>query len=131
MMETRNNSYRDVYIVDGARTPFRKAKGKPGTLSASDMALQVGRDLLARQPFQPKDLGEDGFAAQGGKSQTLSTWAGGKRVGIGPVDEINIDETGKFISIRRLNGDQTHQGRHVRIGVDDFQILHVKLYEYQ
>lgn len=84
-----------------------------------------------KKEVQPKDLGEDGFAAQGGKSQTLSTWAGGKRVGIGLVDEINIDETGKFIPIRRLNGDQTHQGRHVRIGVDDFQILHVKLYEYQ
>src|SRR5580692_698044 len=54
MMET----YRDVYIVDGARTPFRKAKGKRGRLSASDMAVQVGRDLLAKQPFSAKDLGE-------------------------------------------------------------------------
>jgi len=57
MMET-NNSYRDVYIVDGARTPFLKARGKPGALSASDMAVQVGRDLLARQPFAAKNLGE-------------------------------------------------------------------------
>ncbi|WP_326983133.1 DUF5597 domain-containing protein [Chryseobacterium sp. MYb264] len=78
-----------------------------------------------------KDLGEDGFAAQGGNSQAQNTWNGGMRAGIGPVDEINIDEKGKFIYVRRLNGDQTHQGRHVRIGVDDFQILHVKLYEYQ
>jgi len=78
-----------------------------------------------------KDLGEDGFAAQGGKSQAQNTWNGGMRAGIGPVDEINIDDNGKFIYIRRLNGDQTHQGRHVRIGVDDFQILHVQLYEYQ
>ena len=29
-----------------------------------------------------------------------------------------------------LNGDETHQGRHVRIGVDDFKILHVTLYPY-
>jgi hypothetical protein len=78
-----------------------------------------------------KDLGEDGFAAQGGKSQTQNNWNGGKRAGIGPVDEVSIDENGKINYIRRLNGDQTHQGRHVRIGVDDFQILHVKLYEYQ
>ncbi|MET3535744.1 GH35 family beta-galactosidase [Chryseobacterium limigenitum] len=84
-----------------------------------------------KKEIQTKDLGEDGFAAQGGKNQTQNTWNGGKRVGIGSVDEISIDETGKFIPIRRLNGDQTHQGRHVRIGVDDFQILHVKLYEYQ
>ncbi|AZA54466.1 DUF5597 domain-containing protein [Chryseobacterium sp. G0201] len=84
-----------------------------------------------KKEIQTKDLGEDGFAAQGGKNQTQNIWAGGKRVGIGPVDEISIDENGKLSPIRRLNGDQTHQGRHVRIGVDDFQILHVKLYEYQ
>ncbi|MCA6065937.1 DUF5597 domain-containing protein [Chryseobacterium sp. RG1] len=84
-----------------------------------------------KKEVQAKDLGEDGFAAQGGKSQTQNSWNGGKRSGIGPVDEISIDENGKFKYVRRLNGDQTHQGRHVRIGVDDFQILHVKLYEYQ
>lgn len=49
---------RDVYIIDGARTPFLKARSKPGTLSASDLAVQVGRELLARQPFAPTDLGE-------------------------------------------------------------------------
>ena len=49
---------RDVYIVDGARTPFLKARGKPGAFTASDLAVQTGRDLLARQPFLPSDLGE-------------------------------------------------------------------------
>lgn len=49
---------RDVYIVDGARTPFLKAKGKPGPFSASDLAVDAGKDLLGRQPFSPKDLDE-------------------------------------------------------------------------
>lgn len=49
---------RDVYIVDGARTPFLKAKGKPGSFSASDLAVQVGNELLQRQSFSPKDLNE-------------------------------------------------------------------------
>jgi len=49
---------RDVYIVDGARTPFLKAKGKPGAFSASDLAVDVGKELLARQPFSPTDLDE-------------------------------------------------------------------------
>lgn len=56
-MEMKKNT-RDVYIVDGARTPFLKARSKPGSLSASDLAVQAGRELLARQPFAPKDLGE-------------------------------------------------------------------------
>jgi acetyl-CoA C-acetyltransferase len=57
MIETKS-ARREVYIVDGARTPFLKAKGKPGTMSASDLAVSVGRELLARQPFSPQDLGE-------------------------------------------------------------------------
>lgn len=49
---------RDVYIVDGARTPFLKARGKPGNLSASDLAVNAGKELLARQSFLPTDIGE-------------------------------------------------------------------------
>ncbi len=49
---------RDVYIVDGARTPFLKAKGKPGSFSASDLAVSAGRELLDRQPFPPSALNE-------------------------------------------------------------------------
>jgi acetyl-CoA C-acetyltransferase len=57
MME-KQNMQRDVYIVDGARTPFLKARNKPGPLSAGDLALQAGRELLARQTFLPTDLDE-------------------------------------------------------------------------
>lgn len=52
------STMRDVYIVDGARTPFIKAKGKPGAFSASDLAVQAARELLQRQPFTAKDLDE-------------------------------------------------------------------------
>jgi acetyl-CoA C-acetyltransferase len=47
-----------VYIVDGARTPFLKAKNAPGPFPASDLAVQAGRALLLRQPFAPSDLDE-------------------------------------------------------------------------
>ncbi|SRR5579883_1340485 len=56
-METKTMR-RDVYIVDGARTPFLKARGKPGPFSASDLAVSAGRELLARQPFSPTDIDE-------------------------------------------------------------------------
>ncbi len=46
-----------VYVVDGARTPFLKAKGV-GPFSASDLAVSVGQALLMRQPFSPDDLDE-------------------------------------------------------------------------
>mgnify|MGYP000891257165 FL=1 len=51
-------SFQPVYVVDGARTPFLKAKGAPGPFAASDLAVQAGRSLLTRQPFAPSDLDE-------------------------------------------------------------------------
>ncbi len=47
-----------VYVVDGARTPFLKARSKPGPFAASDLAVQAGRALLARMPFSPPELDE-------------------------------------------------------------------------
>lgn len=49
---------RPVYIVDGARTPFLRAEGRPGPFSAADLAVAAGRGLLARQNFMPQDLDE-------------------------------------------------------------------------
>ncbi|MCB1364126.1 MAG: acetyl-CoA C-acetyltransferase [Rhodobacteraceae bacterium] len=42
---------RPVYLVDGARTPFLKARGGPGPFTPVDLAVQAGRPLLLRQPF--------------------------------------------------------------------------------
>jgi acetyl-CoA C-acetyltransferase len=49
---------RPVYVVDGARTPFLKAPGRPGPFTASDLAVAAGRPLLLRQPFPPQELDE-------------------------------------------------------------------------
>lgn len=45
---------RPVYLVDGTRTPFLRARGKPGPFTPVDLAVQCGRPLLARQPFPPE-----------------------------------------------------------------------------
>ena len=47
-----------VYVVDGARTPFLKARNRPGPFAASDLAVQAGRALLLRQRFAGQDLDE-------------------------------------------------------------------------
>ena len=49
---------RAVYVVDGCRTPFLKARGKPGPFSAADLAVAAGRPLLRRQDFDPGQLDE-------------------------------------------------------------------------
>src|SRR5215831_15504272 len=47
-----------IYIVDGARTPFLKARNRPGPFAASDLATDAGRAVLLRQPFAPTQLDE-------------------------------------------------------------------------
>ncbi len=55
---TRPAKGREVFIVDGSRTPFLKARGKPGTFTAADLALGCARPLLARQSFEPDAFDE-------------------------------------------------------------------------
>lgn len=54
----QQQAFEPVYVVDGARTPFLKAKNGPGPFASADLAVQAGRALLARQPFTPEDLDE-------------------------------------------------------------------------
>ncbi|MDP4261454.1 MAG: DUF5597 domain-containing protein [Bacteroidota bacterium] len=52
-----------------------------------------------------------------------------RKAGFISVDEGQFDN-GKWIPGRRMNGDQDHQGRHVRIPCNEYSIQHVKLYTY-
>ena len=51
------------------------------------------------------------------------------------VGLLSVDEgryvNGQWVAGRRLNGDQTHQGRHVRLPPGRFGIQRVKLYHYR
>ncbi|HEY4163003.1 MAG TPA: hypothetical protein VGM59_08045, partial [Dongiaceae bacterium] len=52
-MNQTSAQHRPVYIIDGARSPFLKARGKPGPFTPVDLAVGCGRPLLARQPLPP------------------------------------------------------------------------------
>lgn len=51
-------------------------------------------------------------------------------VGIETIDE-GIFENGKWKPGRKLNGDQSHQGRHLRIETNEPGIQYLKLYKYE
>lgn len=46
----------NVYIVDGSRTPFLKAKTGPNPLAGSDLAVQAARHLLLKHPLDPASI---------------------------------------------------------------------------
>lgn len=54
---------------------------------------------------------------------------GDKRIGLAKCETVDI-EGGKMSVVRHLSGDQTHQGRHIRIPVGQFEIQHFRLYRY-
>ena len=94
-----------------------------------------------KQQSSQKQLGEDGFlvgqsatdqSAETGKSagQRTPRRFKGKRLGLLSVDEVTIADDGTMRYLRRQNGDQTHQGRHARIEVGEWKLLHIQLYDY-
>ena len=56
ILKVKNKSSR-VFVVDGTRTPFLKAKGV-GPMSASDLAVQAGTALFNRLPIQANQVDE-------------------------------------------------------------------------
>jgi beta-galactosidase GanA len=52
------------------------------------------------------------------------------KAGILKIDEGEFKD-GQWIPGRRMNGDQSHQGRHLRIHENEYSIQKVKLYTYQ
>lgn len=151
LFDSSNSKESRVVTQDGVRVSSSHFFTLPWDSRATDgsrwpdgggIVIQLGKDefLIAGSgivvKFESEDekstqmkLGEDGFL-QSGDDSVRNTWQGKKRVGILMCDEVDVQPDGTLKTIRRLNGDETHQGRHVRIGVDGFQVLHVKLYRY-
>lgn len=104
----------------------------PDEYIVAGSGIVIEFEKATEQQDRVQTLGEDGFAQTGGEREKTGDkvmWKG-SRCGIGSVDEVKVNPDGTLNYIRRLNGDQDHQGRHVRISVGQFSILHVKLYEY-
>ena len=70
------------------------------------------------------------FAGQGITITFKEADAGDVRVGIEFAEE-GVFVNDAWLPGRRLNGDQTHQGRHIRLPPGKPQIQRVRLYRYR
>jgi len=105
--------------------------GKYDYLLAGSGVVVDFKTTTEKSQEQQKRLGEDGFAEAGTTSQTSTSKFSGKRLGLLSVDEVTIDDQGQMHYLRRHNGDEDHQGRHARISVGEWKLLHIQLYEYE
>jgi beta-galactosidase GanA len=75
---------------------------------------------------------EDYIVAGQGVTVTFEPVGPGPRLaGIDSAWEGHFDAQNRWIAGRLLNGDQTHQGRHIQLAPGEFQIQRIKLYRYQ
>ena len=84
----------------------------------------LGAVLVIRLP-------QDEYVILGmGVTMTFSPADGKGKVGIESVQEGQYSKDGTWIGRRWLNGDQTHQGRHVRFESHGWTVQKVTLYRY-
>ncbi|MFT3934569.1 MAG: DUF5597 domain-containing protein [Chitinophagaceae bacterium] len=92
------------------------------TAAAKDSAWQSTGAIIIQ-------TGKDDFLVAGtGVVINFSSVDAGKVANIAWSNELNNDN-GKLKKGRRMNGDQDHQGRHIRIPVDQWGIQQFALYE--
>lgn len=112
-------------------------------LQIGDYILTVSHDLTLGWSSKAKDtnwpltggiiiaLAKDEFYVGGtGLVISFKPIKQGERAGILQVDEgVFVNE--KWQPGRRLNGDEDHQGRHLRIPVGEYWIQRIRLYNYK
>ena len=111
---------------------------QPQQLRLGNQVLYVGFDKPTNENERVLSgglviaLGPDEYLFAGtGLTITFETAGNGDPlVGLLAVDEGKYVE-GQWVAGRRLNGDQSHQGRHVRLGAGKFGIQRVKVYRYR
>jgi beta-galactosidase GanA len=103
-------------------TPPSLADGVVSTSAASGPPPPSGGLVLATGP--------DEFVVAGTAiTITFASSTAGKRAGILSAEEGRF-VVGRWENVRWLNGDETHQGRHVRLEPRRFSVQRVRLYLY-
>jgi beta-galactosidase GanA len=95
-----------------------KPVATPETGQAGAIIIQTGPDEYL-------------MAGQGVTVTFMPLGAGPAQAGIASAWEGRFAKDGRWVPGRLLNGDQTHQGRHIRLEPGQFQIQRVTLYRYQ
>ncbi|MBV8604858.1 MAG: DUF5597 domain-containing protein [Pelomonas sp.] len=103
-------------VVIGTENSALAGDHRSGAAPAGGLAIQLGDDEL--------------LVAGIGITLTFASIEAGWQTGLLSVEEGRYDENGRWQHLRWLNGDQTHQGRHVRLEPGRFTIQRVKLYRY-
>ncbi len=127
-----DNEQREAEIVtpDGIRLTVKHSYTLGWEPGAKDAAWPETACIILRLAKEDYLVIGSGVVVTFSPAESSTKWQkGDKRIGLAKCEEVEIVD-GRQQIVRHLNGDQTHQGRHVRIPVGAFQIQHFKLYRY-
>ncbi len=128
-----DNEQRETEIItpDGIRLTIRHSYSLGWESGAKDVEWPEVACIILRLDKEEYLVIGSGVVITCTDSQAGTTWKkGDTRIGLAKCESVNISE-GTIQVRRHLNGDQTHQGRHVRIPVGQFDIQRFRLYRYK
>ncbi|MER7797554.1 DUF5597 domain-containing protein [Microbacterium sp. NPDC096154] len=105
-------------LADGVLNEAGDAPSDLTALPAGAIAIRTGPDELV-------------VAGTGTTLTFHDTTPQGDTVGILHCEEGGLDDSGTWRTLRRLNGDETHQGRHLRLPPGRITLQRITLYRYR
>lgn len=127
-----DNGQREAKIItpDGIRLTIRHSYSLGWEPGAKDDEWPEAACIILRLGKEDYLVIGSGVVITYTDAESGETWKrGDARIGLAKCESVSISG-GSMHVVRHLNGDQTHQGRHVRIPVGDFDIQHFRLYRY-
>lgn len=132
--------------VSFAAPPGPPTAAAPGTPAQPDGPVsfspgQPGATLPSAAPVQRPSAPRGGIVIMTAPNEFLIAGTGmvvtftpngpgAPIAGILTADELRYAD-GRWVRAQRMNGDQTHQGRHVSLGGGQFSVQRVRLYRYR
>ena len=127
---TNDEREQDIITPDGIRLTIKHSYSLGWEPGAKDAEWPEAACIILRLGKEDYLVIGSGVVITYTDAKAEKSWKkGDKRIGLAKCESVKIQD-GKMQVVRHLSGDQTHQGRHVRIPVGQFDIQHFRLYRY-
>lgn len=127
---TNDQREQDILTPDGIRLTIKHSYSLGWEPGAQDKTWPEAACMILRLDKEDYLMIGSGVVVTYTDAHAGEIWKkGDTRIGLAKCELVEIIN-GKINVKRHLNGDQTHQGRHIRIPVGQFEMQHFKLYKY-
>lgn len=128
---TNEEREQDIITPDGIRLTVKHSYSLGWEPGAKDAEWPEAACIILRLGVADYLVIGSGVVVTYSDAKVEKSWKkSGTVIGLAKCESVSITD-GTMSVVRHLNGDQTHQGRHVRIPVGQFDIQHFRLFQYK